>query len=57
MNEIIIFEEGYIFKENVILFRVYPDCKISLPEGWGIYNGPKEELVEQGFTFDENYFE
>jgi hypothetical protein len=57
MNEIIIIEEGYVFKENAILFKVYPDCKISLPEGWGIYNGPKEELVEQGFTFDENYFE
>lgn len=57
MYEIIVFEEGYVFKEDVILFKVYPDCKIALPEGWGIYYGPVEELIEQGFTFDEEYHE
>ena len=57
MCEIIIFEEGYVFCDNVILFKIYPGCKIALPEGWGIYYGPVEELIEQDFTFDENYQE
>lgn len=57
MCEIIVFEEGYVFCNNVILFKVYPGCKIALPEGWGIYYGPVEELIEQDFTFDENYHE
>jgi hypothetical protein len=58
---IIIEEEVYVFRENVILYKLYPSpehkCVTHLTEGWGIYNGPVEELIEQGFTFDENYHE
>lgn len=57
MDEIMIFEEGYVFFDRKILFKIYPPCKTSILEGWGIYYGTKEELIEQGFTFDENYFE
>jgi hypothetical protein len=61
MMEVIVLEEGYVFNGNLVLYKIYPSTSyqtvISIPEGWGIYHGTKEELIEQGFTFDENYFE
>lgn len=60
-GSIIIEEPVYIFRDNVILYKLYPSpehtCITHLPEGCGIYNGPVEELIEQDFTFDENYQE
>jgi hypothetical protein len=58
---IIIEEPVYVFRDNLILYKLYPShehtCVTHLPEGFGIYNGPVEELLDQGFTFDEYYHE
>lgn len=56
-GEILILEETFIFEGNVVLYKLYPVCKAFLPEGIGMFMGTKEELIEQGFTFHENYHE
>jgi|APCry1669188910_1035180.scaffolds.fasta_scaffold327226_2 hypothetical protein len=56
-GEILISEESFVFEGNVVLNKIYPVCKVVIPEGVGIFTGTKEELIEQGFTFHENYHE
>jgi len=58
---IIIEEPVYVFRDNLILYKLYPSpehtCVTHLPEGCGIYSGTKEELLEQGFVLDEGFHE
>jgi hypothetical protein len=60
-SRIIIEEPVYVFRDNIILYKLYPStentCVTHLPEGWGTYNGPIEELLEQGFILDEDFHE